>query len=210
MPYVLIDESGDLGFNFKKKGTSRFFVVTMLFASDLKVVHRIVKKVHRDLWHIDKKLKGVLHAANERPLTRKKLLKKLSASDCKVMAIILNKQKVFTKLQNEKPVLYNYVANILLDRLMKKQVKGGRAITIIASKRETNKFLNQNFRSYLKQQVNRRHKISIEVLIKTPYEEKTLQVVDFASWAVFRKHEHGDSLYSNLIAGITEESTLFK
>ena len=36
------------------------------------------------------------------------------------MSIYLNKKKVFTKLHDEKHVLYNYVTNILIDRVYTK------------------------------------------------------------------------------------------
>lgn len=38
------------------------------------------------------------------------------------MTILLNKRKVYTRLQDEKVVLYNYVTNILLDRIFTKRL----------------------------------------------------------------------------------------
>lgn len=127
------------------------------------------------------------------------------------MTIYLNKFKVYTKLQNEKQVLYNYVANILLDRIFTRRVlpiKG--SAELIASKRETNKFLNENFKNYLNTQIQNKHKVGIKIFIKSPSEEKALQAVDFACWAIFRKYEHGDGSYYNLIKSkIVEENPLF-
>lgn len=46
--------------------------------------------------------------------------------------------------------------------------------------------------------------------IRTPFEEKSLQAVDFASWAIFRKYEHGDDYYYKAIKGIiVDENPLF-
>ena len=127
------------------------------------------------------------------------------------MTIYLNKKRVYTKLQNEKQVLYNYVANILLDRIYtKKLLPLSKTILPIASRRETNKFLNQNFKNYLNNQIVNRHKVNVRVVIKTPYEEKSLQAADFTSWAIFRKYEYGDDSYYNLIKNkIIEENPLF-
>jgi hypothetical protein len=36
----------------------------------------------------------VLHAVNEKPITRQRLLKRLTEKECTIMAIYLNKQKV--------------------------------------------------------------------------------------------------------------------
>lgn len=212
MAYIFLDESGDLGFNFKKKGTSKFFIVTFLFVEGSKnPIEKIIKKTHSEL---KKKIRcrvGILHAVNEKPITRQRLLKRLAGKDCKIMAVYLNKQKVFTKLQDEKQVLYNYITNILLDRIYtKKVVPTDKEIELIASRRETNKFLNENFKDYLNRQIKSNHKGIIKISIKTPSEEKSLQAVDFISWAIFKKHEKGNDSYYNIIKNkIIEESPLF-
>lgn len=210
--YIFLDESGDLGFNPKKQN-SKYFVVTFLFAQDKKPLEKIAKKIHRNLRKKVKRLSGgILHSVKENPITRKRLLKLLAQEDCLIMAIYLNKSKVYSKLQDEKHVLYNYVINILLDRIMtKKLLDINKEITMVASKRETNKFLNANFKLYLQKQIANKHKLLIKIDIKMPSEEKSLQVVDFASWAIFRKYEKGDNLYYHLIKKmIIEESGLFK
>jgi hypothetical protein len=56
---------------------------------------------------------GVLHAYKEEAATKKRLPSLLAGKDCSIMTILLNKRKVYTNLQDEKPVLYNYVTNIL-------------------------------------------------------------------------------------------------
>lgn len=211
MNYLFLDESGDLGFNFKKEGTSTVFVITCLFTQNKKPIEKIVKKIHS---HLSKKLKkksGVLHAFKEKPTTRIKLLEKIAYSECSIMTIYLNKNKVYTKLYDEKAVLYNYVANILLDRIYSKgSISPDDSFLLVASKRETNKFLNDNFKTYLKSKMTNSHKINITIEIKSPYEEKSLQVVDFASWAIFRKYQFGDESYYNIIKKkIIEENPLF-
>ena len=158
MKYLFLDESGDLGFNPKKKN-SKYFVITILFASDKKPLEKIVKNVHKSLRKKVKRLSGgVLHSVKEKPATRKRLLKSLSEKDISIMTIYLNKSKVYTHLQDEKHVLYNYVTNILLDRIMTKHLDEDREITLIAEKRETNKFLNAGFKNYIENQKKNKHK----------------------------------------------------
>lgn len=211
MSYLFLDESGDLGFDFSKKGTSKVFVITCLFTENKKAIDKIVKKTHSQLRKKFKRKFGVLHAVKEKPLTRSRLLRKLSEIDCQVMTIYLNKKKVYTRLYNEKSVLYNYVANILLDRIYSKRLAlSADPLILVASRRETNKFLNENFKNYLKLQVVHNHKISLSVEIKSPHEEKSLQAVDFVSWAIFRKHQSGDESYYSIIKKkIMEENPLF-
>jgi len=213
MAYIFLDESGDLGFDFKKRKTSKFFVITFLFAKDKKVVERMVKKIFKGFSKLEvKNHHGVLHAYKEAPRTRQKLLNMVRENNTSsVIVIYLNKRKVYSKLQDEKQVLYNYVTNILLDRVCtKKLIPIDEKISLIASRRETNKFLNQNFTAYLKNQVKNNHKLDIDIEIKSPTQEKSLQVVDMLSWSIFRKYEHGDESYYNIIKpNIIEENSLF-
>lgn len=211
MAYILLDESGDLGFDFTKKKTTRFFVITVLFAQNKRPIEKCVRLVHRTLREKYRKIHSVLHATEEEPITRQRMLKKLAEKQCAIMTIYLNKKRVYTKLQNEKAILYNYVTNILLDRIMtKKLISITGPIYLIASKRETNKFLNENFRSYLKDQLKNVHKLDLHIEIKTPAEEKSLQAVDFTSWAIFRRLEYGDDTYYNIIRSkLVEENPLF-
>ena len=211
MSYIFLDESGDLGFDFQKKKTSKVFVITCLFVENKRSMEKIVRKTHSELKKKYKRRFGVLHAVKEKPITRQRLLKRLSEKDCVIMTIYLNKKRVYTKLQNEKQVLYNYVANILLDRVYtKKLLPLAKNILLIASRRETNKFLNQNFKNYLNNQITNRYKANVKIVIEIPREEKSLQAVDFASWAIFRKYEYGDDSYYNLIKNkIVEENPLF-
>lgn len=212
MAYIFLDESGDLGFNFNKHGTSDFFIVTFLFLDgSKKLLEKIVKKTHAELSKKIKRRIGVLHATNEKPITRRRLLKRLANIDCHIMCIYLNKKEVFTKLRDEKDVLYNYVTNILLNRIYIKQViQINKEIELIASRRETNKFLNENFKIYLSQQVGNNSNKNMRISIKTPSEEKSLQAVDFVSWAIFRKYEMGDEHYYNFFkTRIIEENPLY-
>jgi len=213
MAYIFMDESGDLGFNFKKKKTSEYFVITFIFTKNKEPLERIVKKTFRGFTKNEtRRHGGVLHAYKESPKTRKKILglfheKKIAD----VITIYLDKKKVYTKLHDEKHVLYNYVTNILLDRVCtKKLIPTDEKIKIIASRRETNKFLNSNFSSYIKNQAKNNHKLDIEINIMSPSQEKGLQIADFISWSIFRKYEHGDDSYYNLIKQeIVEENPLF-
>lgn len=213
MAYIFMDESGDLGFDFTKKKTSKYFVITFLFAKDKKVLEKLVKKIFQGFSSTEvKNHHGVLHAYKEKPKTRQKLLNLFHEKKvADIITIYLNKAKVYTALKDEKHVLYNYVTNILLDRVCtKKLIPTNEKISVIASRRETNKFLNENFSSYLKRQAKNNHKLNIEITITSPSSEKGLQMVDMISWAIFRKREYNDEKYYNLIKQeIVEENPLF-
>lgn len=212
MAYIFLDESGDLGFDWRKKKTSHHFVITFLFIERKRPLTQLVKKIFSGLTKSElKHHPGVLHAYREKPKTRMKMLSRLSELDISILAICLNKKKVYTKLQDEKHILYNYVTNILLDRIIsKKLVQTNAPIHLVAAVRETSRFLNENFQVYLQEQAQLNHNLDLRVSIAYPHEETGLQVADLASWAIFRKLEHGDGSYSNIIAQkIVEQSFLF-
>mgnify|MGYP001575124671 CR=1 FL=1 len=209
--HIFLDESGDLGFN-KNKRNSKYFIIAIIFTIDKKPLEKIVKKVHSSLRKKVKRLSGgILHSHKEKPLTRKRLLENLKEKDITIMTIYLDKSKVYSHLRNEKHILYNYVTNILMDRIMtRKYLDKNKEILLTASKRETTKFLNDNFTKYLESQLKNKHKVLIKIEIKTPSEEKSLQAVDFVTWAIFRKYEFKDDSYYQIIKNkIVEERGLF-
>ena len=208
MAYIFLDESGDLGFNNR---SSRWFILTIVFANNHRKIEKCVKKVHRGL---RKKYKRVseLHAYHSDSVTKKRILKLLaSTEDLKILCIILNKKKVYTDLRNQKAYLYNYTANILLDRLHNKKIlKDGEMILICIDQRETNKFLKKNFENYLKNNLTGKIDNYFEIKIKASQTEKCLQAVDFISWSIFRKYERNDYEYYEIIKNkIIEENLLF-
>ena len=209
MHYILLDECGDLGFKLQR-GSSKFFVITILFTKSKRPLEKVVRSVHRGLRKKFKKV-GVLHAYQETAITKTRVLQQVALKDCLILAIIVNKQKVYTKLQDEKAVLYNYVTNILLDRLFnQKPIPPDQPITMLASRRETKKLLNENFKNYLQSKIANNHKLKLSIEIASPSKEQALQIADFVSWAIFRKYEKGDDTYYNLIKSkIIEEASLF-
>jgi hypothetical protein len=207
-----MDESGDLGFDFTKKRTSRYFVVSFIFTVNPRSLDKIVKKTFAGFKKTEvKSHRGTLHCYKEKPTTRLRLLNALVRTETTVFTLKLDKTKVYTRLHDEKHVLYNYIVNILLDRMIsKKLVPLDQRIRFVASKRETSKFLNENFTNYINSQVASNHKIDIVTEIVKPAEEKGLQVVDFVVWSFFRKYEHQDSSYADVLSSITiEEGGLF-
>lgn len=211
MAYIFLDESGDLGFT-SGKNNSEYFIVTFIACDDKRILEKAVQKVHKSLRKKIKRLSGgVLHCYKEKPNVRRKMLRLLFGLNISVMTVCLNKRRVHTNLRDEKHVLYNYVANILLDRILtKKLVIASGKVTLVASKRETNRFLNKNFSSYLADQARRNHQAKLEILIRTPAEEKGLQATDFVSWSIFKKYEGRDDTYYKMIKEkIVEENMLF-
>jgi len=210
MSYIFMDESGDLGFNENKGKTSKNFVIAFLFSESKNTLDKIVKKVFNTLpQNIKKKHSGTFHCYKEQSKVRLKLLNLLKEkTNISIMIIRLNKNNIWTDLKQEKNILYNHVVNILLNRVFsKKLIPINNKVVFVQSQRETNKLLNENFKEYISQQVKKNHGVELSVEIKRPSAEKSLQIVDFISWSVFRKYEHNDDTYYNVIKSLIKEDT---
>jgi len=208
MAYIFLDESGDLGF---KKTSSKWFLFTIAMVSDPRSLERIVKKVWRPLKKKHKRL-GELHAYHANDITRRRMLKGLSeVPDLRVLCIILNKEKVYVELQNQKNYLYNYTANILLDRLHTKEILSAKDhIELYTDRKDTKKYLRENFTQYLTNSMQRRRDGTFGVTLHTSHENRSLQAVDFISWAIFRKYEKNDFEFYEIIKNkIVDERLLF-
>jgi len=208
MVFIFLDESGDLGF---KKRSSKWFIFTIAIISNSRSLERVVKKIWRPLKKRHKRL-GELHAYHADNITRKRMLKQISEiSDLKVICIILNKEKVYVDLRNQKNYLYNYTANILLERLHKSDALGpDESIHLFVDRKDTKKRLRENFINYLTKSMKERHNGLFKIELHSSHENKSLQAVDFISWAVFRKYEKGDYEFYEIIKNkIMEEKLLF-
>jgi len=208
MAYIFLDESGDLGFSRK---SSKWFLITVVISEDGKCLEKIVKKVWRSLRKKHKHI-GELHASNEKDTTRIKMLRMIMECDSlEIMTVILNKSKVYIDLQNQKNYLYNFTVNVLLNRLHSRNIiANGEAIDLVVDRKDTKKSLRENFINYITNPINKRKGEGFRVILHASHENKSLQAVDFISWAIFQKYEKGDFLFYEIIKSkIIDEKLLF-
>jgi hypothetical protein len=217
MAIIYFDESGDLGFDKQKSKSSKYFVITCLISSDSGAVNKIIKKAFRKIKNNKRKSisnRGQSLHANKESIRIKTFVLDLISKEkdsFTIASLILNKKDVYTKLHNKKHELYNYLSNILLDRILQnKLINLNEPIALVASRRETNQYLNQRFHQYLVNNIKNNHGIPIDIEIKPHTKDTGLQVVDFIAWSVFRKYEYNDSMYFNIIKDNVIKYFLFK
>ncbi|MCX6792793.1 MAG: DUF3800 domain-containing protein [Candidatus Falkowbacteria bacterium] len=208
MTYIFMDESGDMGFSDK---SSKWFLFTLAIIGNDKAMEKVIKKVWKTI-HKKHKHLGELHASNEKVETILKTLRLLSEiDDLKIVTIILNKKKVYLDLQEQKNYLYNYTANIVLDRLINTNILDkNEHISLIVDRKDTKKNLRENFISYITKAMYRRDHKKFKMTLISSHDNKCLQAVDFISWAIFRKYERGDFEFYEVIKNkIIDEKLLF-
>ena len=208
MAYIFLDESGDLGF---KETSSKWFLFTIAITNNRRTLEKVIKRARNALLKNQRNV-SELHAYHASDSTRKRVLKELSKiDDLKIFCTILNKKKVYADLQNQKNYLYNYTANILLDRLHSEAIIDlDEPLYLCVDRKDTNKNIRQNFEQYIERSLKEKRLGIVSMESKASHSDKSLQATDFLSWAIFRKYERGDCQYYEIIKSkIIEESLLF-
>jgi len=194
MPYLFVDESGDLGFNWNGPGPSRFFVVAALICAHKRPIEKLVKKIHRGLAKKYRMEKNVLHAAELRSIDVIRFCKQLVDKDAQIVIAYVEKQKVKPTPKNKHDF---YIACIrMLLRACLIQPKPD--TLVFASRRETNKALNNRFKRDVESTM-KSSGVQLSLNISNPYEEKSLQAADIVSWAMFQYFEYGDKRYFSIL-----------
>ena len=195
MIYIYMDESGDL--NINNIYWSNFFVITFLITSDEKDMKIVMKNLHSWMkWKWIKMKWTFFHSTKEEINSVKRLLDLVSRRNIKIASHIIDKSKIPYKLLLDKHNFYNEIVKILLWQCeIRWFFSNNTNVHFIASRRETNKILNQKF----VKTVNEWHSnlINIDIFIKSPKEESWLEIVDALSRAMYKKYEENNfELYS--------------
>ncbi|OGH67864.1 MAG: hypothetical protein A3C15_00710 [Candidatus Magasanikbacteria bacterium RIFCSPHIGHO2_02_FULL_50_9b] len=206
--YIFLDESGDLGFDFSKRKTSRFFIVAIILTHDRRLIQQAVKKIHKELVRAYRSNPNVLHATSERPKVVLQFLKLLSKIDCKIFVMSIDKLKF--GLQTVPKELYTMLVLHILQNLCATTRFGTKdVVEIYASRRDTNKFMIAHFLNAITLRI-RGHDKRFVMSVRNPSDEKGLQAADFVSWAVFQKLEYGNSDYYSEIEHLIVSHVLLK
>lgn len=208
MTYIFLDESGDLGFS---KKSSKWFLFTLVVVGDHRKLEKIIKKARKSLKKKHKHKFSELHAYHCDDITRTRVLKSLAETDLSVVTTVLNKKKVHIDLQNQKNYLYNFTANIILERLINtKLINKNQEISLVVDRKDTKKSLRENFISYITNAMFKQGHKNFKMSLSTSHDSKGIQAVDFVSWAIFRKYEQGDYEFYEIIKNkIIDERLLF-
>jgi len=195
MKYIFLDESGELGFSSR---STKWFIITLMSCDEGEVprIRRIIKRVREKL--IKKKLKRFpeLKGNNSTDKIRQEVLERFSKTKAKIFVIILDKSKVYEYLRKKKDKLYNYLSNLIMNECS----FDTKEIRLIVDRSKPKRSLRDDFDNYLKLKLKDKLS-SCNLIIKheNSLSEPCLQVLDFASWSIFRKYESEDSSFYDII-----------
>lgn len=196
--YIFVDESGDLGFSEK---ASKYFILSALVTRNHIVVGRIIKKVRQRT--LKKKLSQVpeLKFSRSPENVRKKVLDLLVKQDVEIWYVCLRKDRVYERLKSQHNIIYNYLTGFIVERIPLMPIK---SVKIVVDK-SLSKINRDKFNEYLKNkhifitQKIGKLPVSISIDHVDSCADPCLQVVDFVSGAIFRKHEFGDPQFYDII-----------
>jgi len=189
--YMYIDESGDLG----EHGT-KYFTIAGIIVDNPVTLSRIIKKLRKT--KLKKKIKELpeIKANNSNNRVKEFILRKLSQSDCKIIAIVINKKDIKKYLFDAKEKLYNYLCGILVNKIGIEVDN----LQIIIDQKHTNSLLREDLSNYLKNKIcSTNNNLKLEVHHKISQSLNELQVVDFVAWSINRKFNVDDDYYFNII-----------
>jgi len=199
MWYLYLDESGDLGFDFVNKKPSKFFTITILALSSREANRKLIKTVKLVLRrklnrpkHC-KRLVCELKGTGTTLEIKKYFFDKIKDNKFGLYSITLNKRKVYERLANDKPRVYNYIARQVLDRIPFEKNDGSRVELIIDKSMAKPEI--QEFNSYVRRQLEGRlsPQIPLDIYHRLSHENGGLQAVDMFCWGLFQKYERNNT-----------------
>ena len=196
--YVFADEAGDFAFN--RQGGSRFFIIGSVTMEDCSIGADLLE-LRRELALEDKLRQGhaEFHASEDRQAIRNMVFDLLGAHDFRVDATILDKTKTVPRLAAD-PLRFYKQAWYLHFQYVGPQIAGPKDdLAVVASALQVNKkkaVLGHAVADVVRQVVRAR---SYRTAFWPAQSDPCLQVADYITWAIQRKHEKNDPRSYNLI-----------
>jgi len=195
MKTLFLDESGDLGF---KSTSSKHFVITIIVCDELHVkrLRKISKRVRTRKLKRSYKLLAELKANNSNDKIRTIVLKQITSLPVEVYSIILDKRTVYEYLKSKKHQLYNYIANLIISEC---SITDKKAELIVDNRRGS--VLAREFTGYILKKFKERDSLRDDFVVGhiDSKNDGGLQMVDFVSWAIFRKYEYNDLRFYDIV-----------
>ena len=190
MPYIYIDESGDLG---TKKASSRYFVMAAIKVEDSKKLEKIIKKTRRDF---KKKMltSNEVKGGNLPYELKIKILEKLKNIDYEVFIIVFDKENRFKIGYGDNKKAYDILASRLA-----KLINIDKPTFIFIDKSKNKQEEIDNFNELFLNNLNNIKKQPIKIEHADSMHYKGLQMADLISWTTFQNFENDNPKFLDMI-----------
>lgn len=202
---IFLDESGDLGFDFKKPKSSKKFVITLLVCDNKEAMDGFRKAVRRTLKNkvnfkktgsrIAQELKG----SGTTLAVKNYFYRNLPDDGWRLYTVVLNKKRVHDDLRKPhgRKKLYNFLSRFILEKV--NLSKATPAVTLITDRCKNTEDI-RDFNSYVENHIEALLPLNIPLNIyhERSHENAGLQAVDLFCWGIFRKYEVKDYEWYNV------------
>lgn len=212
MKHLFLDESGEC--SFAKTSDYKHFLITIL-SVDTSEVNKIKDRLRRKTasfikkgWDKSKEIKA-FNLYKYKKFGETAILEVTSSlikiNSLEISYIVVNKEKIENLFFRNAPygISYNYFTGILLSELIFDDEFY--EVSLIFDKRNKESHQNKYFKEYLETKIfGKALEEEIDVRFSLAGHNSKdvygLKAVDFFSWSIFRKFEHSDSRFFNLIS----------
>ena len=191
--FVYLDETGDTGFRFER-GSSRYFVITLLLIDDPIALQTAVDELRRSLgFAAENEFK--FYKASE--ATRWAFLRMLRRQDFTARVLVIDKQQMTKPHMRKRETFYNFLVQMVM------QHDNGtiKDAMLILDESVQSKKSKQQLTTYLRKALNanpNRRKVR-EVRYHRSSADNIIQAADMLSGAIYARYHRGDASYFDYI-----------
>lgn len=210
---IYLDESGDLGFDFKKKKTSRLFVITLLVCDDKSVQDGFRKAIRRTLKNKLNKNKISVHELKGEGTAlpvKQYFYRQVPDAGWRIYSVSLNKSRVKKDLQSKagKKKLYNFLARFILEKV--NFIENLPVVNLVVDRCKNTEEI-KDFNQYVENQLAGLLPLETRLFIthEASQENAGLQAVDLFCWGIARKDDRGDRAWYDKYRDKIEFETIY-
>jgi len=214
--FIYLDESGDLGFDYTKKKTTKKFVVTLLVCyshMSRKAFEKAIRRTLKNKLNRGKKKTRIVTELKGTKTTlpvKQYFFRHIDNDDWGIYTLALNKRRVNANLRTKpgRQKLYNFLSRFLLEKLPMADVTRNVEMVVDRSK---NRAEIKDFNQYLGNQLQALLPLNTAFHIAHQHSTETagLQAVDLFCWGIFRKHELNDTAWYDVFKGKIKYETVY-
>jgi len=208
---LFLDESGETSFSLQS--IHKHFLVTVV-SIDVSELNRVKNRLKRQFAKFIKqgwdrghepKASAVYHRLGAKAM-HEVLCTLVGVETLEVSYIVVNKTRITNRSFRSAPygTAYNYFTGVLLTELVFED--GYRTAHLIYDRKNKETHENKHFREYLQAKIagtalERDVDADLTIEAGDSHNCYGLLAVDYFSWAIYRRFEHGDSRFFDLIEG---------
>lgn len=184
---VFIDESGDTGRKLNK-GSSKFFVISMIVFDDNKIVELCDKEIDKLRKDLNLKLKYEFHFSNNSDKVKLKFLEIINKYQFMYFSVVIDKdpKKLWGPGFKDKESFYKYSCSMVITNAMQYL-----SDAIVILDRSGNPVFRNRLAKYLNQKINFNKKIIKKIKQQNSKSNNLLQLADYITGIVNRKQTKG-------------------